>query len=678
MTIDPLIRRSCPTVDALTGIHDVEDLLLEQGFLVVTRVGRYLGLLVADDILERGHTLVVDCLRPKPTIGLHEEIQRVFTLMKTHRLPVLAVLERDDFLGVVTQTAILEHLAKRGETFERRIAAHAHELSMLNQSLQTQIAEHKRAEARATAANLAKSRFLANFSHEIRTPLHIILGLSQILTEPLEDLSRERLTDRLNRIHAAGHHLLGLVEEMLDLARIEAGHCQTRPVPMDPGHLLRDVVAWFQEEAFKRGNRVEALVDETIETVLADPLRLRQILLNLLANANRFTENGEITARLQRLESESGPCRLRFSVEDTGIGISAEVMQTLFDPFILGEHPSTENACGAGLGLAICKTLVEVMGGSLQVESHPLEGSCFEFTLSCPIALPAHRATETVAALLPPQRALSILLFEEDFLSLALLTKFLTGDGHRVIIPRAGQDPLTTIQEEKADLLLTDLRLLDRDGIEIIRAVRALPDTRLAGLPILALTADAVPERLQAALQAGANALLTKPVDLNHLRRALSAPDHPTLENHDSARPRAADPIRPLPILNTAILQQGALSLGNARFREICQKFHAVEAETLQEMTLACANRDHESLSHVAHRISGSAAHLGMEALSRLAERLADEARNTLPEPCAPRIQEFAHAARAARMALDQWMLDMRDAETTATRRQTWKKEPTF
>ncbi|MBF0272846.1 MAG: response regulator [Magnetococcales bacterium] len=677
MTIDTLIRHSCPTVDALTGIHAVEDLLLEQGFLVVTRVGRFLGVLVADDILDRGHTLVADCLRPKPTIARHEPIKRVFGLMKTHRLPVLAVVEADRFVGVVTQTAILEHLAEQGETFEKTIAAHAHELWLLNQSLQTQIAERKRAEARATAANLAKSRFLANFSHEIRTPLHIILGLSQILSEQLEDLSRERLTDRLNRIRAAGHHLLGLVEEMLDLARIEAGHGQTRPVPMEPDRLLRDVVAWFQEEASKRGNRVEALVDDTIGTVLADPLRLRQILLNLLANANRFTENGEIIAHIQRLSSEPGQNRLLFSVEDTGIGISEEVMQTLFDPFILGEHPDTENACGAGLGLAICKTLVDMMGGSLQVESRPLEGSRFEFTLTCPTA-PGLRPTETVASLLPPQRALSILLVEDDALSQALLTEFLMGDGHRVITPDPSQDPLPILQEETVDLLLTDLRLPDRDGIDIIRAVRALPDPRLAGLPIVVLTADAAPERLQAALAAGANTLLTKPVDLNHLRRALTCPARHAPNDDALLQPAADHTLERMPPLHTEILERGALSLGRDRFREICRKFHAVEAEALREMTQACLNGDHVTLSHVAHRISGSAAHLGMTPLSQLAESLANEAQAALPERCASRVQDFAHAARLAREALDQWMRTMGDENAPLPGRSSWKKESIF
>ncbi|MBF0212825.1 MAG: response regulator [Magnetococcales bacterium] len=437
---------------------------------------------------------------------------------------------------------------------------------------------------------------------------------------------------------------------VLDLARIEEGLCQTRPVAMNPCRVVEEVVHGFDEEARQRGNRVEALGDAAIGTVMADPSRLRQIFLNLLIHANRLTEQGEIVARVQLLEGDAQRRRIHFSLEDTGLGIPPERRQRVFEPFVLGGEPATEGSCGTGLGLSLCKTLVESMGGTLQVESLPQEGSCFEFTLVCPTATRLEESGDRVVSSVRSASRV-ILLIEDEPVSRALLTELLVDDGHRVVTPAHGQDPLALLSSQEVDLLLTDLRLPDRDGVEIIRMVRALPDAKRATMPIVVLTADAAPERLRAALEAGAGALMTKPMNLNRLRYALANPWSgallDTLPNPEEGTTRSDNPV-----IDAGILERMRRSIGEDRFAEICEKFRQVEAQTRQEMEIAWAGRDHVRLSHHAHRISGSAAHLGMASLSALAEALADEARHTLPDRCEQRVEALLQAMRAAREAL--------------------------
>ncbi|NGZ07606.1 MAG: response regulator [Magnetococcales bacterium] len=519
-------------------------------------------------------------------------------------------------------------------------------------ALQAEVAEWRQIATLAQEANQAKSRYLAHFSHEIRTPLHIILGLSQRIEEQASAHIRQQLGTRLSTIRAAGEHLMELVSGMLDLARIEAGQCRLNQLPMDPALLLQDVANWFQEEARKRGNRVETACDAKIGLVMSDPLRLRQILLNLLGNANRFTEQGEISARLQRLEQATDQVHLLFTVEDTGSGIPAERMQGLFDPFVSGDDQSVE--AGAGLGLAICKILVEQMGGTIQVASLPGEGSRFSFTLLCPIARALPEMTGRSPATIVPIRPRTILFIEDDPMSHDMLVELLREDGHQVVVPKTGQDPLEIIHTQSVDLVLTDLHMPDRDGFSIIRAIRALPDLHLSNLPILVLTADALPEHHQTALRSGANLLLTKPIHLNRLREALANPFH---HKDDGILQNDSNTFLE-PLIDTRILDQTLFSLGHDRFLEICQKFPKIAEEALQTLHAVLSQQDHATLAHVAHRLAGSAAHLGLLQLAQLAEHLAQEIRQrqAMPERSDARIRDLSHAIHLAHAALQQWM----------------------
>ncbi|MBF0627521.1 MAG: response regulator [Magnetococcales bacterium] len=269
--------------------------------------------------------------------------------------------------------------------------------------------------------------------------------------------------------------------------------------------------------------------------------------------------------------------------------------------------------------------------------SHPLAGD-----------VPAPRRQEPPAE--TPASPLRILVIEDDRLSRVLLTEWLIQDGHRVLLPEPDQDPVTLVRSQEVDRILTDLHLPDRDGVELIRTIRALPDPRKAGVPILVVTAETRPEPLRAARSAGADVVLCKPVERSMLRQALT-PHPPLPVRHLRSEPQTSDTI-----LNTGILEQGCRSLGTERFLSICQIFCALEHETVQAMEQACQRSEAQTLAEIAHRLSGRAGHLGMESLAAQARTLVNEARQMLPSECAERVRTLAAASQAAGQALKQWM----------------------
>ncbi|MBF0125923.1 MAG: response regulator [Magnetococcales bacterium] len=655
MKIEPLIWQECPTVDAFAGIDSVEKDLLQFGFLVVVKEGQFHGLLVADDIIEKQHNLVIDCLRVKPVVDQDEEIQQAFGLMKTHRLSLLPVVTRGVFQGVITQTAIIDYFSRQGAAFEQQIASHLQELMQLNAQLRAEIVDRKQAEEQAKAANRAKTTFLANISHEIRTPLHIVIGFSQILEERVASMTQEQVIDQLHKIQSAGHHLLTLISQILDLSMAEANHIKIYAEPLSIGHMLETLVALFQHEARKKGNRIEHTSDPQIGMVLADSLRLRQVLMNLMSNANKFTENGEISLRAQLAGEENGRQRITFFVEDTGLGIPAPELATLFEPFSQGNDALVRGHGGIGLGLAISKRLVERMGGEIHLESHPQEGSLFWFTL----ALEA-LSHEPGQAIRHPVRAAvakaDILLIEDDALSRMMLEDLLALDGHRVVAVEHAREAFERMVQERFDLILTDLRLPDIDGMEIIQRIRALPDAEVSATPILVLTADALPERLQACLKAGANGIMTKPMELPRLRDAMARIQ--AGETFADSRQTGQVPHQGghTALLDTEVLSRALQSLGRQRVMRICAQFPAASRKTIQDMEQALRDQDHAALSLTAHRFTGSAAHLGMGLLVSLAHEIEEQSRLRIVPTTTRLVRRFKQAVCDSQEQLDLWI----------------------
>jgi len=376
------------------------------------------------------------------------------------------------------------------------------------------------AQGRAQAANQAKSDFLATISHEIRTPLNSILGFAALVGED-PGLSTESRR-RLDLVERAGRSLAEIVGDLLDFAKVEAGRLDLRLDPVSPAALLRDTVAIVAPAAQAKDLTVSVLVETTGEadeaTLLAlDETRLRQVLLNLLANALKFTDQGQVAARLT---IGPAPGDLRFEVSDTGIGIAPDVQARLFRRFSQADSSISRSYGGAGLGLAISKALVTQMGGQIGVDSTPGRGSRFWITLSAQAAAPA-LATAAAPAVLATDRAPRVLLVDDHPMNRELGHALLTLAGCEVVTADDGAQALETARLDDFDLILMDVHMPGMDGLAATRAIRALPAPHGA-VPIIALSADVLPDQVARCRAAGMDDHVAKPIRREELLAAVA------------------------------------------------------------------------------------------------------------------------------------------------------------
>ncbi|MBD2020700.1 response regulator, partial [Leptolyngbya sp. FACHB-36] len=371
------------------------------------------------------------------------------------------------------------------------------------------------------AANRAKSEFLATMSHELRTPLNAVLGLSEVLQEQLFGPLNAKQADYIHHIHNSGQHLLQLINDILDLAKVELGRevLSLAPVPVfDVCHYCLMLV---QEQAFERGLHISSHIDPAAHTCLADERRLRQMLLNLLSNAIKFTPAGSVS-----LIVEKQPRSIVFTVADTGIGIAADQLPLLFKPFSQLDSQLDRKYSGTGLGLALTRNLAQLHGGKVTVESTLGKGSRFT------IELPDSGQSESVddangegdrlTSLGAQQHRNSgrILIVEDDAGSAMLLQDYLQVSGYQVEHLTGGIDFIQRVRSFKPNLILLDGQLPgEATGLDLVAHLRSQPD--LYTIPVVAVTAMAMSGDRERFLQAGANAYLSKPIEIVQLESLL-------------------------------------------------------------------------------------------------------------------------------------------------------------
>ena len=391
----------------------------------------------------------------------------------------------------------------------------------LNADLERRV-EERTAEARAASA--AKSEFLAHMSHEIRTPMNGVLGLAQVLSrEPLTTNQR----DMVERIQAAGQALLIIINDILDFSKIEAGQLRLESRPFDLMHVLARVENLMSQPAQTKGIALRFIASEPAPGwLVGDGLRLEQILFNLIGNAIKFTERGGVVLRIQAVEPGETAVRLRFEVQDTGIGIAPEALARLFTPFTQAEAGTTRRFGGTGLGLAICKRLVEVMGGGIGADSQAGEGSTFWFELPF-LRAPAGAPEATVAskpapAAGPRLTGMRVLVVDDSAMNRDVVERALGLEGATATPTADGQQAVQLLKTrpEAFDAVLMDIQMPVMDGLTATRLIRS--ELGLTGLPIIAFTAGVLAEQQQAARAAGANDLLAKPVELEQMVAVLS------------------------------------------------------------------------------------------------------------------------------------------------------------
>ncbi len=372
------------------------------------------------------------------------------------------------------------------------------------------ITELRQARDEAQAANRAKTIFLANMSHELRTPLNAVLGFSELMQE--DATLSENQKENLSVIKRSGTHLLGLINDVLEISRIEAGRVTREETSFDLWSTLETIKDMMRSRAKAKGLSFILECDPTLPRyVKADERKLKQVILNLAGNAVKFTQQGKITLRAK--EENEGTI-LRFQVEDTGPGIDAQTIPGLFEPFAQG-RPQQE---GAGLGLFISRKLVEFMGGKISVVSEPGKGSVFSFDIRCEAAARAEIAStevHRVASLAPGQPSPRILVAEDILENRLLMTKMLRSRGFEVVEAVNGAEAVELFEDRQPDLVLMDMRMPVMDGYEAIRRIRSTQRGR--AIPIFAVTASAFEEERQKILAIGADDFIRKPVQGSEL-----------------------------------------------------------------------------------------------------------------------------------------------------------------
>lgn len=378
---------------------------------------------------------------------------------------------------------------------------------------------------RETKANLAKREFLFNMSHDIRTPMNAIIGFTALAQTHIDD--RGQVEDYLKKISVSSQHLLSLINDVLDMSRIESGKVtlEAKPVHLpELVHELRDIVQAVVSE--KDLSLTLDTVGVENEDVIADPLRLEQILINVLANAVKFTpDGGQISLWIvQKDTAPAGYADFEFHIKDNGIGMSEEFQKHIFEQFARERTSTVSKIQGTGLGMAITKSLVDMMGGRITVKSEQGKGSEFTISLRFPIGEAKTEQTPP-AAKASASAGKKLLVVEDNELNLEIASTLLKEAGFAVDTAENGKIAVEKVEAASADrydLILMDIQMPEMDGYEATRRIRALPDAKKAALPIVAMTANAFEDDRKNALRAGMNGHIAKPLDIPKLFQVLS------------------------------------------------------------------------------------------------------------------------------------------------------------
>ena len=403
-----------------------------------------------------------------------------------------------------------ELLAESNQTLEQKVEQRTAELA-------ASMEEARKARAVAEEANQAKSTFLANMSHELRTPMNAIIGYSEMLKEEAEDLGEEDFIPDLQKIHSAGKHLLSLINDILDLSKIEAGRMELYLESFEIASLVNDVVATIHPLVEKNANTLSVNFPEEIGTIHADLLKVRQSLFNLLSNASKFTEQGEIALTVSR-HIDNDQHWINFQIRDTGIGMTSEQVERLFQPFTQVDSSTTRKYGGTGLGLAITKRFCQMMGGNVSVESELGQGSTFTIQLPTyvrdPKAESPSQFTESADSL--SKKTSTILIIDDDPTIHDIVRRFLAKQGFDVRSATSGAEGLRLAKEIHPEAITLDVMMPGMDGWAVLTALKADPE--IANIPVIVMT---IVDDKNLGYALGASDYLLKPIDRQQLTAVL-------------------------------------------------------------------------------------------------------------------------------------------------------------
>ncbi|MCP5152196.1 MAG: CHASE domain-containing protein [Chromatiales bacterium] len=435
-------------------------------------------------------------------------------------------------VGGLVLAGLLEVLllvfSARASAVAQQIEERTEQLSRANLELSREVAERRAAEVAlrdaknaAEAASAAKSEFLANMSHEIRTPMNAIIGMTELaLAAPLDADVRDNLTT----VRGSAQSLLAIINEILDFSRIEAGRLRLVPQDFDPRALVAECCAMLRSAAVDKGLTLVHEVDASVPATLhGDGGRVRQILVNLLGNAIKFTPTGRVEVALRVEHETGGRVQLALAVRDSGVGIDPSRQRTVFEPFCQGDNSTTREHGGTGLGLTICTRLAALMDGSIDVRSHLGEGSTFtaHLVLDSGQGLDLATTSAVPSRLEPAATALDVLLVEDNAVNQKLAMRLLEKLGHRVTLATNGREAVEATEQASFDLILMDLQMPIMDGMQAFAEIRARQQEGRPRTPVIALTAHAMEEDRRRCMAAGMDGYLPKPFDFREFERTL-------------------------------------------------------------------------------------------------------------------------------------------------------------
>lgn len=529
-----------------------------------------------------------------------------------------------------------EELRRHREELQMLVNERTSQLSEINTKLQREVVQHADARSRAESASRAKSDFLSTMSHEIRTPMTGMLGLLRILHEsPLLEEQKKQLAVAA----ASGAALMGILNSILDYSKIESGKIIVDPVTFSLGETLEGIVVLMRPSAREKGLSLHLEIDPNLAKAhICDNGKLRQIVFNLVSNAIKFTETGEVVVKAKLLSEQSGHQNLELSVSDTGIGISKGDQKQIFESFTQKDASITRRFGGTGLGLAIARQLATLLGGALTVRSIPRRGSTFSFRLSLPTSdLPLVKR-QLKDAKKPLSKSLKILIVEDDSTTRIVAQSFLENLGHSVVTAADGRSAIDKFEDLNPDLVFMDISLPGIDGIQTAAQMRQLSSHK--SFPIIAMSAHVFQDEVARHLQSGMNGFVGKPFTPEMLETVIN----------DAINGRAV--ARSWTAVDQEAFRKDLEALGTDAMKKILAAAQEALPIRFVEMQEALTAKDMQLLGSLAHATRSSAASAGFPGLYASAEALELAAKN----------QKISTARKHIRECKSRFEIAMREA----------------